>query len=118
MTDPGVQTIDAAGQRPVAITVICIIMGIGAAFTVPLFFSDAVWAIAPWYPPLLGISALIGIGCAIGLWMMRKWAAYAYIAFCAINNTILAMTGLWSPLALLLPGIVIVVMLIYLPRMR
>ena len=118
MTDPGVQAIDAAGKRPVAVTVICIIIWIGAAFTVPLLLSDAARAIGPWYPPLLGVSALIGTVCSIGLWKMRKWGAYAYIALTAIVQVILTMTGLWSPRALLLPAIVIVVMLIYLSRMR
>ena len=118
MTDPGVQAIDAADKRPIAITVMCIISWIGAAFAVSLLFSDAVWAIAPWYPPLLGVGVLIGFLCTIGLWMMRTWAVYTYIAFCAINQVILAMTGLGSLRALLLPAIVIVVMLIYLPRMR
>jgi hypothetical protein len=118
MTDPGVQAIDAAGKRPIAVTVICIISWIGSAFAVPLLFSDTARAIAPWYPPFLGVSALIGIVCTIGLWMMRKWGVYAYIALAAINQVILAMTGLWNPLALLIPAIVIVVMLIYLSRMR
>ncbi len=118
MTDQGVQAIDAADKRPIAITVICVIMIIGAAFSVPLLLSDVARAIGPWYPPLLGVSALIGLGCTIGLWTMRKWAVYAYIAFFLVNQVVLATTGLWGLRALLLPGIVIVVMLIYLPRMK
>ena len=118
MTDPGVQAIDTAGQRPIAVTVICILAWIGAAFAVPLLLSDAARAIGPWYPPFLGVSALIGAVCAGGLWMMRKWAVYTYIAFGAFNQVILTTAGLWSLRALLIPAIVSVVMLIYLPRMR
>ena len=118
MTDQGVQAIDAADRRPIAITVICIILWVGAAFTVWLLSSDAVWAIAPWYPPLLGVSALIGVLCTIGVWMMRKWGVYGHIALTATNQVILTTTGLWSLRALLLPAIFIVVMLIYLSRMR
>lgn len=118
MTDAGVQAIDATAKRPIAVTVICVINWIGAAFTVPLVFSDAAGAIGPWYPPFLAASALIGAVCTFGLWMMRKWGAYGYFALTAVSQVILAMSGLWSLPALVLPAIVIVVMLLYLSRMR
>jgi hypothetical protein len=118
VTDQGVQAIDTADKRPIAITVVCVICIIGAVFSVPLLFSDVAAAIGPWYPPLLGVSALIGLACAAGLWMMRKWAVYTYTALFLTNQVILATTGLWSLRALLLPGIVVVVMLTYLSRMK
>jgi hypothetical protein len=118
MTEQGVQPVASARKRPVAITVICVLGFIGAAATVPLIFTDAVRSIAPWYPALLGVSAVIGLGCTIGLWMMRKWAVYTYTAFAAINQVILMATGLWNPLALIIPAIVIVVMFIYVSKMQ
>jgi hypothetical protein len=105
-------------KRPIAITIICIIGFIGAAFTVPVFFMDVMRSLPPWYPWLLGVSAVIGLACLIGLWMMRKWAVYIYTAFAAINQVILIATGLWNPFALILPAIVIAVMFGYLSRMR
>jgi hypothetical protein len=49
---------------------------------------------------------------------MRKWAVYTYTAFAVIVQAIMLATGLWSPLALILPAIVIAAMFFYLPRMR
>jgi len=105
-------------NRPIAITIICIIGFIGAALTLPAFFMEVMHSLPPWYPYLLGVSAVIGLACMIGLWMMRKWAVYTYTAFAAINQVILIATNLWNPLALVLPAIVIAVMFIYLSRMR
>jgi hypothetical protein len=105
-------------KRPIAITIICIIGFIGALLTLPVLFSNAVSSLPPWYPALLGISGVIGLACMIGLWMMRKWAVYTYTGFAVLNQVILIATGLWNPLALLVPGIVIAVMFGYLSRMR
>jgi len=115
---PQAQVAEDPHKRPVAITVICIIGFIGAAFTVPMFFMDVMRTLPPWYPPFLGVAAVIGLACMIGLWMMQKWAVYTYTAFAAINQVILIATGLWNPFALILPAIVIVVMFIYLSKMR
>jgi hypothetical protein len=118
MTEEGVQAVGSARKRPVAITVICVISFIGAAVAVPMIFSDTARSIAPWYPALRGFSAVIGLVCTIGLWMMRKWAVYTYTAFAAVNQVILLATGLWNPLALIIPAIVIVVMFIYVSKMQ
>jgi hypothetical protein len=110
--------VDQAHKRPVAITIICIIGFIGAVLTVPLIFSQTASGIGPWYPPLLAVSAAIGLACMIGLWMMRKWAVYTYTAFAAINQVIMLATGIWNPIALIIPAIIIVIMFVYLSRMR
>jgi|ERR1043166_4661226 hypothetical protein len=113
-----VQVADQPHKRPVAITIICIIGFIGAALTVPLIFSQTARSIGPWYPPLLAVSAVIGLACMIGLWMMRRWAVYTYTAFAAINQVIMIATGIWNPVALIIPAIIIVIMFVYLGRMR
>jgi hypothetical protein len=43
---------------------------------------------------------------------------YTYTAFAAVNQVILLATGLWNPLALIIPAIVIVVMFIYVSKMQ
>jgi hypothetical protein len=113
-----VQTAEPDHKRPIAITIICIIGFLGTVVAVPLVFSSVAAGIAPWYPPYLAVSIVIGLGCMVGLWLMRKLAAYAYAAFVALNQVTLFSTGLWNPLTLLIPGVVIVVMFIYLPKMR
>src|SRR5262249_5340152 len=105
-------------KRPIAITIICIIGFIGVVFTVPLLFMDVIRTLPSWYPVLLAVSAVIGLACMIGLWMMQKWAVYTYTGFAAINQVILIATGLWTPVTLIVPAIIIAVMFGYLSRMR
>jgi hypothetical protein len=40
-------------------------MFIGALFAVPLIFSPTAQLIGSWYPPYLGISAVIGLACMV-----------------------------------------------------
>ncbi|RTL70536.1 MAG: hypothetical protein EKK41_12555 [Hyphomicrobiales bacterium] len=104
--------------RPVLISILCVVGFLGLPMTVWLIVSGAAAGVAPWYPLLLGVSGIVGLVCLVGLWMMRKWAVYAYAAFAVINQLILLATGLWSPLALIIPTVFIALMFIYLPRMR
>ncbi|PXX42043.1 hypothetical protein [Undibacterium pigrum] len=94
-------------KRPTSITVICVIGFLGALIAVPLIFSPIVQQIGPWYPPYLGFSSFVGLVCMIGLWMMKKWAAYTYTGFVAINQVVLLAMGMWNVIALIIPAIVI-----------
>lgn len=96
-------------KRPVLITVICIIMVISVVFVIPMIFSDMARSIGAWYPPCLAISAVIGLVCMIGLWMMKKWSIILYTAFVVVNQLVMLAMGAWNVLALLIPAIVIVV---------
>jgi len=96
-------------KRPKIITAICVIGFVGALATVPLVFSDIAKQIGPWYPPYLAFSAVVGLVCMIGLWMMKKWSIIAYTAFFCINQVVLLAFGVWSIFALIIPGIVIAI---------
>jgi|SRR5271155_3301974 len=114
---PAIQPVQGSG-RPVLITIVCIIGFIGVPAAIFLMFSNAVSALPGWYPPLLGVSALIGLVCMIGLWLMRKWAVYTYTAFFAIDQIILVASGLWSPLGFVIPLVFVIIMFVYLSQMR
>jgi hypothetical protein len=94
-------------KRPKAITVICIISFIGATFTIPLIFSNISAQIGSWYPPYLGLSAIIGLICMIGLWQMKKRAVYTYTGFVALNQIVLLTMGVWNVMTLIIPAIVV-----------
>ena len=94
-------------KRPTSISVICVIGFIGAVFTVPMVISPMAQQIGSWYPPFLGLSAVIGAFCMVGMWMMKKWAAYTYIGFVALNQVVLLAMGVWNIMTLLAPAIVI-----------
>lgn len=105
-------------RRPTIITVICVLGFIGAAFTLPAVFMSTRLGLPGWYPPYLLVSALIGVGCMVGLWQMRKWAAFTYTGFTALNQVVLLVAGLWSVMALIIPGIVVGVCLANVKNMR
>jgi hypothetical protein len=105
-------------KRPVAIVIICAIGFLGALFALPLIFSDAAQDIGPWYPPALMASACIGAIALLGLWMMRKWAVYLYTAMTVINQVVVLYMHVWNPLTLIVPGIIVIVMFIYIKQMR
>jgi len=104
-------------KRPTAITVICVLGFFGAAITIPMIFSEMAWQIGSWYPPYLGLSAVIGLLCMVGLWKMKKWAAYIYTGFVALNQIVLLAMGVWNIMALIIPGIVIGIALVNVNKM-
>lgn len=103
--------------RPVAITVICILGFIGAALSIPLVFSGAASNIASWYPAFLGLSAVVGLICMIGLWKMKKWGVFLYTAMVVVVQVVLFAAHLWTPFSLLFPAIIIAIGFAYLSKM-
>jgi uncharacterized membrane protein (DUF2068 family) len=110
-----------ATNRPVAITVICIIGFVGVALAVPVLLAAlaaGAGSILPtWYWPYLLVSIVVGLVALIGLWKMKKWGAYLYTAMFLINQCLLLATGLWSVGALIIPLIVVVIALSQLSKM-
>lgn len=114
---PQIPTTETHSGRPTALTIICVLGFLGAILTIPAFFASLRLPIGAWYPPFLLLSGVIGLVCMIGLWKMKRWAVFTYTGFVILNQIILMITGNWSFLALLLPGIVIAIGFKYLPRM-
>ena len=116
ITNPVNEKLDEK-KRPTAITVICVLGFIGAAFTIPLIFSDIARQIGNWYPPYLGLSAILGLVCMVGLWQMKKWAAYTYTRFVGLNQIVLLAMGVWNVMALIIPAIVVGIALTHVKKM-
>lgn len=104
-------------KRPTSITVICVIGFLGALVAVSSIFSPASQQIGSWYAPYLGFSTVVGFVCMVGLWRMKKWAAYAYTGFAAFNQMVLLAMGLWNVFALLIPAVFIFFALRQVPKM-
>ena len=104
-------------ERPVAITVICVLGFIGAAITIPLIFSNAASSIGGWYPPYLAFSAAVGLACMIGMWKMKKWGAYTYTGIVGLNQLVLLAMGVWNIVSLLVPAIVVAIALTHVKKM-
>ena len=113
-------------KRPTAITVICVIGFIGVAFrfigaaltfTIPMIFSDIAGQIESWYPPYLGLSAVLGLVCMIGLWKMKKWAAYTYTGFVVLNQVFVLTMGIWSIMTIIIQGIILAIAFTHVNKM-
>jgi glycerol-3-phosphate acyltransferase PlsY len=105
-------------KRPIGITAICVLSGIGIVFTIPLIVSEAAASIGAWYPPFLALSGAVGAACTVGFWLMRRWAVYLYTGFLCLTQIVLLAMGAWNIVALLIPLAVVMIGFIYLPRME
>ena len=53
----------------------------------------------------------------IGLWKMKKWSAYIYTGLVALNQVVLLAMGVWNIMAIIIPGIIIVIALTHVNKM-
>jgi hypothetical protein len=105
-------------RRPIAMTAISVVSGLGILFTIPLIFSEAAASIGAWYPPFLAASAAVGAACTVGFWLMRRWAVYLYTGVLCLSRIVLLAMGAWNIVALLIPLAVVMIGFIYLPHMK
>lgn len=104
-------------KRPTAITIICVLGFVGAAVTLPMIFSNEARQIGSWYPPYLALSSVIGFGCMLGFWRMKKWAAYSYTGLAGLTQIVLFTMGVWNIMALIVPLIVVGIALTHVKKM-
>jgi len=103
-------------ERPTSITVICVLMGIGAVLTLPIVFL-ASSKLPAWYTPFVLLSAAVGVACLIGLWTMKKWAVFLYTGMTALGQVVMIASGMWTPMSIIIPAIVIGIMFSNLSKM-
>ncbi|HUV50402.1 MAG TPA: hypothetical protein VMW78_05210 [Anaerolineae bacterium] len=94
-------------KRPTSITIICVVGFIGALLSVPLFFSAIAKSMGVWYQLYLALVSIMGLVCMVGLWKMKKWAAYTYAGFVSLNQFVMLAMGIWNIGALIMPGVVV-----------
>ncbi len=104
--------------KPLAITAICVIGLINASQIMLFLLSPLVKQLGVLYPLYFGAAALISIACIIGLWLLRRWAAFVYIAVLFGNQLVLLTMGLWEPTALVVPLVISGVILRYFNKLR
>ena len=111
------QTNKSFKKKPIAITVICVILILGALSTIPVLLDNTFKKIENWYLPLRPLSGLIWLICGIGLWKMKKWAAYTFVGFVGFSELILLIAGLGSAESIIVNGIIIGVIILYIKKM-
>ena len=86
-------------QRPIAITVICILGFIGTVLGLIGLLLGSVFIAAIGGTMLLIwsiVSVLVGLVALIGMWKMKKWGAYLYAALFVIGQVVFLVIGAWS----------------------
>lgn len=106
------QLSDGKIERPLAVTIICILGFLGTALSIPMVFSDIAKQIGDWFPPYSGAIAAISFFCMIGLWLTKKWAMYAYTSLVVVNHIVLIVMDRWSVLPLIVHVTIVAVILI------
>lgn len=86
----------AAPKRPISLTIICVIGLMGTIALAYIAFSEGLYHLPDWYPPYLFLAAGIGLTALTGMFLMRRWGFYLYLALFVMNQVILISTGLWS----------------------
>lgn len=96
-------------KRPTSITVICVMGFVGVLMVVSsvLIFPSQMLQVGSWFVPYVGFSVVVGLACMVGLWMMKKWAAYAYAGLAVLSQVILLTMGVWNVMDFLIPAIII-----------
>jgi hypothetical protein len=85
-------------ERPIIITIICVIgfiWSIVFLILLPTSWQVALRFLGTWNLSQLVFLALVLLVNSIGLWQMKKWAAYTCTALYAINQVELLVLGHW-----------------------
>lgn len=108
-------------QRPLVITIVCVIaflaLGI-SVFTLPSLYRTLTMAYGSWYGPVWLASLALSVASLIGYWRMKKWGVLLYIGTAVTSVVLGYQQGLpftWAGLAA--PLLVSVLGLVYLRRM-
>jgi hypothetical protein len=78
-------------DRAIPISVICWIGFIGAPLIMILAFVSA--SAPEWVAGCAFLVSACRFGVMLGLWRMRRWAAFAQILLCFCNTTLLIIAG-------------------------
>lgn len=92
-------------NRPSSITLISFLAAYSALLSFYFVFRGDVQGAGDTVFFVLG--GVVLLVCGIGLWLMKKWAVYAYGVFGIINQIVLLLLGRWTMMALLIPAIVV-----------
>jgi hypothetical protein len=109
-------------KRPTSITVICVIGILGILIPVLMLFSSTAREILAEQSGVLRLSymafaSIVSLVCIVGLWRMKKWAAYAYTGWAAVGMAVQLAMGQLDIQSFLITAIVIFFALMHVGKM-
>ena len=118
---------DLKPQRPLLITLMCvffavgIISGLAGLLITPVyeqFVAPMLEQYPSWYRYLMMVNIFTSLACVVGLWLMKRWSVFLYVASAIVNQIAAVSMGEWMVSSLLMPAIVIAIMVKFYSDMR
>jgi len=75
----------ASNPRPKFVTIICILLLIGAVAALIQYNSDSNQIIGTWYAPYNASFVILQALCAVGMWKMKRAAFFTFISLSIMN---------------------------------
>jgi len=105
-------------EKPAVIIALCVIGLINAIQMINLVFSPMSKQVGALYPAYFAFSVALSLACIAGLWMLRRWAAFAYTVLLICNQLVLMKMGYWEITAAIIPGAIILLLFKHLDSLR
>jgi hypothetical protein len=106
-------TLATKTYRPSSITLISVFEIVGGVLLLYFIFSpgnqNSAQARSVWETLFFAVSGIVLLVSGVGLWLMKKWAVYAFIVFAIISQVYVISVGRWNVLSLLILAIPIYV---------
>ena len=118
---------DLKPQRPLLITLMCVFFAVGiisglAGLLIPSVYEQFVAPMLEqypsWYRYLMMVNIFTSLACVVGLWLMKRWSVFLYVASAVVNQIAAVSMGEWIVSSLLMPAIVIAIMVKFYSDMR
>lgn len=118
---------DLKPQRPLLITLMCVFFAVGiisglAGLLIPSVYEQFVAPMLEqypsWYRYLMMVNIFTSLACVVGLWLMKRWSVFLYVASAIVNQIAAVSMGEWIVSSLLMPAIVIAIMVKFYSDMR
>lgn len=106
-----------APERNSLVTVLCAVGFVCAVCSVPMVFSEGARVVGDWYQVSLGwllAASLLGVA---GMWHMRRFGVYVYVAAAVVGQLLLMYVGGWGFSDVVYPAVYCSVALTQLRRM-
>ena len=105
-------------SRPFVISLLCGLGLAGCFLKMIMVISPQVQAYGRFYAVYLSISTVVMIACLSGLWLMKRWAFWVFLAYVVLDQIIYWRMGHWDPKAPVLQMLILLAGIFYYRRLR
>jgi hypothetical protein len=104
--------------RPFVLGILCGLGFAGCFLKMILVISPVVQAHGRLYAVYLSLSSVVMIVCLSGLWLMKRWAFWAFLTYVVIDQIVYWQMGYWDPKAPILQLLILLAGIFYYRKMR